>query len=159
MSLRFALLRSNTDITQLMQYVNAQATEAQERLANSTFEVGLAAQKEAIVMRIITVVTLLFLPATFVSVSSPSQSSAETIADHLQTFFSTDVVKYQGEDHGGSWSDEAMNRWLQVTIPLTALTLLIAGIGYRYERRRQILKRHVRHVNHSKDSEKVMSSR
>lgn len=51
-----------------MQYVNAQATETQERLANSTYEVGLAAQKEAIVMRIVTVVTLVFLPATFVSV-------------------------------------------------------------------------------------------
>lgn len=51
-----------------MQYVNAEATETQERLTNSTYEVGLAAQKEAIVMRIITVVTLVFLPATFVSV-------------------------------------------------------------------------------------------
>ena len=58
-------------------------------------------------MRIITVVTLMYLPATFVS-----------------TFFSTDVVKYQ-EDV--LFSLEAMNRWLQVTLPLTLVTFVVAG--------------------------------
>ncbi|KZL74371.1 hypothetical protein CT0861_10670, partial [Colletotrichum tofieldiae] len=54
-------------------------------------------EKEAIVMRIVTIVTLIYLPATFVS-----------------TFFSTDVIKYQDQDSpGGSYSSVAMNRWLQ----------------------------------------------
>lgn len=138
-----------------MQYINAQATETQERLANSTYEVGLAAQKEAIVMRIITVVTLVFLPATFVSVRDPLLTIPIT-TDNLQTFFGTDIVKYQGDDHEASWSGEAMLRWLEVTIPLTLLTLLIAGAGYLYERKRKILKRHMIHAKQSNDPEKGM---
>lgn len=49
-----------------------------------------------------------------------------------------------------------MERWLQVTIPLTALTLLVAGIGYRYERKRQILKQHAKHTEQLNDPEKAM---
>lgn len=101
----------------LVQYVSAQATETQERVANSTFAVGIAAQKEAVVMRVITVVTLIFLPATFVS-----------------TFFSTDIVKYQDQ---GNFSDVAMYRWVEVALPLTLLTIIIAYIGYKWEKRRQ----------------------
>ncbi|PVH76552.1 hypothetical protein DL98DRAFT_367039, partial [Cadophora sp. DSE1049] len=65
-------------------------------------------EKEAIIVRIITIVTLIYLPATFVS-----------------TFFSTDVVKYQGQEYSeGSFSSVAMVRWVQVTLPLTALTIM-----------------------------------
>ena len=54
-----------------------------------------------------------------------------------QTFFSTDVIKYQNQGDGdgppdnGSFSSTAMKRWLQVTIPLTAITLLIAWMTYK----------------------------
>lgn len=41
-----------------------------EKLTSSMGELGIMAQKEAIAMRIITVVTVIFLPATFVSVST-----------------------------------------------------------------------------------------
>lgn len=51
----------------------------------------------------------------------------------LQTFFSTDVVKYQGEDASGSFSKEAIFRWLQVTLPLSALTLGVGYAWYRYQ--------------------------
>jgi hypothetical protein len=40
-----------------------------EELTNLTIKIGTMAQREAIAMRIITVVTLIYLPATFVSVS------------------------------------------------------------------------------------------
>lgn len=50
----------------------------------------------------------------------------------LQTFFSTDVIKYQGNQSGGSFSQVAMNRWLEVTIPLTVLTLLLAYASKRW---------------------------
>ena len=74
-------------------------------------------EEEAIVVRIITLVTLIYLPATFVS-----------------TFFSTDIIKYADEDHpdgmaDGLFSNIAMNRWLQVTLPLTFLTLFAAWGG------------------------------
>ena len=40
-----------------------------ENLTRKMHNLGIMAQKEAVAMRIITVVTLIFLPATFVSVS------------------------------------------------------------------------------------------
>lgn len=49
----------------------------------------------------------------------------------FQTFFSTDVVKYQdqndnsGNNQNGSYSPLALQRWLQVTLPLTALSTQI----------------------------------
>ena len=55
----------------------------------------------------------------------------------LQTFFSTDVVKYQDQEDtntnhkNGSYSPLALERWLQVTLPLTALTLLVAWSTYK----------------------------
>lgn len=73
-------------------------------------------ENEAIVVRIITIVTLIYLPATFTS-----------------TFFSTDIIKYQGQDSpSGNFSAIAMNRWLQVTIPLSFLTLIIAYAGKKW---------------------------
>jgi Mg2+ and Co2+ transporter CorA len=77
-------------------------------------------EKEAIIVRIITIVTLIYLPATFVS-----------------TFFSTDVVKFQGQEQkNGSFSNVAMVRWVQVTLPLTVLTISFAYIGKSLAERR-----------------------
>ena len=45
-----------------------------------------------------------------------------------QTFFSTDVVKYQNQNSNtGPFSKIAMVRWLEVTLPLTVVTL---SVGY-----------------------------
>lgn len=45
-------------------------TRKMHNIGIMTQKVGTMAQKEAIAMRIVTVVTLIFLPATFVSVSA-----------------------------------------------------------------------------------------
>ncbi|ROW07704.1 hypothetical protein VMCG_03674 [Cytospora schulzeri] len=80
-------------------------------------------ESEAIVVRIITIVTLVYLPATFTS-----------------TFFSTDIITYQGQDSpGGNFSRVAMNRWLQVTIPLSFLTLVVAYWGKKWAERKSRL--------------------
>lgn len=51
----------------------------------------------------------------------------------IKTFFSTDVVKYQDGSGGlGTFSPIAMERWLEVTLPLTAITLLAAWMTYKY---------------------------
>lgn len=55
-------------MTQILQHLQAQATEVMEDLTKSMFRVSFMGQKEAIAMRIITVLTLVYLPATFVSV-------------------------------------------------------------------------------------------
>lgn len=99
--------------TLVLQHLQSQATQKMEVLTVSMHEIGAQSQREAIAMRIITVMTLIYLPATFVS-----------------TFFSTDIVKYQG---GSSFSGIAMQRWLEVTLPLTLMTLGIAWLFYRHE--------------------------
>jgi len=115
----------------ILQHLQSQATEKMEALTNTS-------NKEAVAMRIITVVTLVYLPATFVS-----------------TFFSTDIVKYQNQNGGGSsgsqdqssggasFSNIALIRWLQVTLPLTFLTLTIGYAGYKHankSRKKSILR-------------------
>jgi hypothetical protein len=95
-------------------------------------------EKEATVVRIITIVTLVYLPATVVSVSH----IFEPVSEHhlnkysIKTFFSTDIVKYQNQDgeepSGGTFSKIAMYRWLQVTLPLTALTLVISWMAFHF---------------------------
>ena len=113
--------------TIILQHLSSQTTESMESLTKSMYNVGMLSQTEAAAMRIITVLTLLYLPATFVS-----------------TFFSTDVVKYQNQGGGGnststdgqkgdgtSYSSVAMMRWLEVTIPLTFITVVVAYCWYR----------------------------
>ncbi|KAI2619906.1 hypothetical protein GGR54DRAFT_107719 [Hypoxylon sp. NC1633] len=104
------LVRTISDRRQLViQHLQSQSAARAERLSRSM-------EQEQVFMLIITVVTLIFLPATFVS-----------------TFFSTDIVKYQGSDNpGGTFSAVAMERWLQVTIPLTVVTCGVAGLGRRW---------------------------
>ncbi|KAI0206605.1 hypothetical protein F4808DRAFT_404691 [Astrocystis sublimbata] len=89
----------------------------QERLADSMWEFAERGQKEAIAMRTITIITLLYLPPTFVS-----------------TFFSTDVIKYQDDGTDKVYfSLAALNSFLYVTIPLWAITLLVVIIYYKWE--------------------------
>jgi len=109
------LVNITSDRKQLiLQHLQSQVSDRTEQL-NKNLE------REAVVMRIITIVTLLYLPATFVS-----------------TLFSTDIVKYQDQNQSsdnyenGSFSTLALERWLQVTIPLTALTLFGAWSTYRF---------------------------
>jgi len=95
-------------------------------------------------MRVIAVLTLIYLPATFVSVSplTPYCVKLSTSAYSLssQTFFSTDVVHYQGgdDDNGNNsagitqYSALAMERWAEVTAPLTVLTFVVAAGWYYY---------------------------
>lgn len=125
-------LKMMADMLQILQHMQSQTTEEMKTLS-------VMSQKEAVAMRIITVVTLLYLPATFVSVGMMCFSPVAS-AETCQTFFSTDVVKYQNQGGDSStdanaypttFSTTAMYRWLQVTLPLTFLTLLVAWLAYR----------------------------
>jgi hypothetical protein len=123
----------------VLQHLQGQATDRMERL-NQNME------KEAIVMRIVTLVTLVYLPATFVSVCMDRQLCRQSsLIRKTQTFFSTDVIKYQNQGaidiqasqgpDNGSFSAVALYRWLQVTLPLTALTFLVAWLSLRFAER------------------------
>ena len=91
----------------IVQHLQSQASEQMAFLADQS-------QREAIAMRVIAAVTVFFLPATFVS-----------------TFFSTDIVKYQNANGGppndGIYSQTAMIRWVEVTVPLFVIT---AGVAF-----------------------------
>ncbi|OAL52682.1 hypothetical protein IQ07DRAFT_642349 [Pyrenochaeta sp. DS3sAY3a] len=114
------LVKITTDRKSLvLQHLQGQATEA-------TLDLTWMSYKEATIMRIITIVTLIFLPATFAS-----------------TLFSTDIVKYQGQDGNGTFSAAAMYKWLQVTLPLSALTLGIGYGWYKYQTKKSREKRMV----------------
>jgi len=109
--------------TVLIQHLQAQAAARAEEFTATMWKAAERSEKEAIAMRIITVITLIYLPPTFSS-----------------TFFSTDVVKYQNGGGQGSdgRSDEntswlALWRWLEVSLPLMAITFAIAIGWYGWE--------------------------
>ncbi|KAI6083813.1 hypothetical protein F4821DRAFT_244006 [Hypoxylon rubiginosum] len=112
------LVRTISDRRQLViQHLQSQAASRAERLSRNM-------EQEQVFMLIITVMTLIYLPATFVS-----------------TFFSTDVIKYQGSDNpAGSYSSTAMARWSEVTLPLTVITCGVAWSARRcmLKKRREI---------------------
>lgn len=56
-------------IVQVLQYIQGQAVERMEYISVDTRHIAIQSRREAVIMRIITVITLLFLPGTFVSVS------------------------------------------------------------------------------------------
>ncbi|KAF2843020.1 hypothetical protein M501DRAFT_52755 [Patellaria atrata CBS 101060] len=135
-----------SDHLQLIQHLQSQTTEKMESLNQGMFGIGVQSQKDTVAMRIVTFVTLIYLPATFVSVSDPNNHLIRILTE-IQTFFSTDVVKYQPPDNSpvvtnatfstpafqGSYSSIALNRWLQVTLPLTMITLMAAVLWYRID--------------------------
>ncbi|KIW73674.1 hypothetical protein PV04_01772 [Phialophora macrospora] len=109
-------------------HLTSQATAFQHQASQKMEFMTSIAQRDAIMMRIITFITLVYLPATFVS-----------------TFFSTDVVKYQDQNDFGrsfytsSYSKLALERWLQITLPLTTVTLTAAWWFFSREKKRLML--------------------
>lgn len=89
-------------------------------------------KQEAVFMRIITLVTLLFLPGTFVSVSLHGRRVLQATDDHHQTLMSTDIVHWQTPAPGGLEkvvSRGAIEIFLLVTVPLMIFTFA-AAIGF-----------------------------
>ncbi|KAF5511302.1 hypothetical protein CGCS363_v002438 [Colletotrichum siamense] len=108
--------------TILIQHLQTQSALISSKLTASMYDQADRSAVEAIAVRIVTIVTLIYLPATFSS-----------------TFFSTDVVKYQD---GEVFSQIALDRFLQVTLPLMFLTFVPAGIWFCLERRRRAKRSH-----------------
>jgi len=112
----------------IQSHLTGQATAFQNRATQKMEALTLVVQRDAIMMKIITCITLIYLPATFVS-----------------TFFSTDVIKYQNQNEFGrsfyvsSYSKLALERWLQITLPLTTFTLILAWWFFTREKKRLIL--------------------
>ena len=109
--------------------------EKMENLTTHMKQIALKTEKETIFMRIITVVTLLFLPGTFVAVSH--LHLVESLINKLtrQTLMSTDIVKWQNDnDLISRFSWQALVMYLGITLPIMAFTLWVA---FWYRRREQ----------------------
>lgn len=104
----------------VFQQLQTQTAIKQEALASSMWEFSERGQKEAIAMRIITVITLLYLPPTFVC-----------------TFFGTDVIKYQDDGRASVYfSIDALQGFFYVTIPLWIITVAVAYYYNKMETKR-----------------------
>ncbi|KAF1979437.1 hypothetical protein BU23DRAFT_154765 [Bimuria novae-zelandiae CBS 107.79] len=89
----------------LLQKLQSRATRKMEDLTTMSY-------RETIVMKVITVGTFVFLPATFVS--------------------------YQDQPDGqASYSGLALERWLEVTVPLTVVTVLMGLVAFMLADRRR----------------------
>jgi len=87
-------------------------------------------EQETVLMLVITVFTLVFLPATFVSVSGAAHSSLRnmpcsllTHMRHGQTFFSSNIIDFDntsGSNHLGDWGIRrpALYLFLVLCLPL-----------------------------------------
>ena len=80
--------------------------------------------------------------------SNPSLTLKDLVTDSSQTFFSTDVIKYQNQSGGndgsqdaqtsnGSFSQLALYRWMELALPLTAITLSLGYIWYKIARKKR----------------------
>lgn len=97
-------------------------------------------KQEAVFMRIITLVTLFFLPGTFVSVSYPKSLEAALADNPLQTVMSTDIVHWQTPDPGALEkvvSSGAIQIFLAVTLPFMVITFVAAYGFYRWSNRQE----------------------
>ncbi|KAH7063886.1 hypothetical protein BKA63DRAFT_428591 [Paraphoma chrysanthemicola] len=121
----------------ILQYRSAKASESSAKkaevsanqMAELTLDMHQIAQKtkrETVSMRVITSVTLFFLPATF-----------------MATFMSTDILKFG--DSGKKFQLDGLKLYLAVALPLTALTFLAWYAIYRLAGRGQS-------TNHCDDS-------
>jgi hypothetical protein len=111
------------------------SAEKMEGLTNHMMLIAEKTEKETIFMRIITVVTLFFLPGTFVAVSRlPIRHALSRLIS--QTLMSTDIVKFQNDNnliHRFSWL--ALAVYLGITVPIMGITI---WISFRYRRRAQL---------------------
>ena len=95
--------------------------------------------QDAAAVKVLTVITLVYLPATVVCVSTtPCQPSTELLMfTNFQSFFSTQFVSQQQASGGGTILVIAANAWLfaAIAVPLTLGTLGTWWVWVRFQRR------------------------
>lgn len=83
-------------------------------------------------MRVITTVTLFFLPATFIAVRNVLRGIQLT-TEKRQTFMSTDILKFE---HGEKdFQIKGLGLYLAIALPLTVLTFVAWYVIYRLAKR------------------------
>jgi len=134
-----------------------ESTERIEEMTKQMNQVAIKTKDETVSMKIITLVTLFYLPGTFISVcvslfffSPHPLLSCINILNALhcfiltldynfmvlfladtstQTVMSTDIISFPSDSGGFQWS--ALSVWLEATLPLMFLTFVAWGVVYR----------------------------
>ena len=117
-------------------------------MTDSMHEIAKKTKQETVSMKIITLVTLFFLPGTFISVSHSTISTHYrrrgpnrelTVKYHyLQTIMSTDILQFTNNKE--DFSLRALQIYLAVTVPFMALTFGAWRILYVLTRRRELTR-------------------
>ncbi|SPO07391.1 uncharacterized protein DNG_10085 [Cephalotrichum gorgonifer] len=161
---RIRMLEKNVADRKTIGQVSDRAERAADLMQDQAERSGL----EAIAVRVITVIALFYLPATFVAVRNypglwRKDVSCGGIADcDSWTIFSTDIVSYGDDGKRGvaepsskvsgeeKLSILALQRFFEVSLPLMFVTFSAAVMWYFYERRRIRLKiKQQKDVNYS----------
>jgi hypothetical protein len=117
---------------EILQYRSMRATEMSaheaqssadnmEALTDSMHDIASKTKRETVSMRVITSVTLFFLPGTFVA-----------------TFMSTDIIRFSDEP---GFHLKGLKIYLAISLPIMALTFLAWFLVYQLARRRDRLTR------------------
>ncbi|OCL13901.1 hypothetical protein AOQ84DRAFT_371775 [Glonium stellatum] len=105
--LEYNNMEANKRFTQKAQ----QSADKMENITVQMYKIAVKTEKETISMRIITLVTLFFLPGTFIS-----------------TLMSTDIIKFQPQR---SFSMAALRLYMAICLPAMFATFFLSWIYYR----------------------------
>jgi hypothetical protein len=131
----------------ILQYQSMQASEvfakrAQESAVKmevmtvSMHEIAQKTKQETVSMRIITLVTLFFLPGTFIGVSKVSPSRTMNRLTIIQTFMSTDIVQID-MDNMQHFQSRGLKLYLAICIPAMFITFVAWYLVHRSVHRRE----------------------
>ena len=106
--------------------------------------IAVQTQKETVSMKVITVVTLFFLPGTFVSVgASLLMFQSHQLTDlTAKTLMSTDIIQFKtgaSDKPERVYSSQAFELFLEISLPLMALTFVVWFLWKRRQSRREAL--------------------
>ena len=101
-----------------------ESRESAARMESLTVEMqdlAMKTKQETVSLRVITTLTLFFIPATFIAVSDRYQM-LNTRTKATQTFMSTDILDFE---HGKQdLQMQGLRLYLMIALPATALTLI-----------------------------------
>lgn len=111
-----------------------QSTRYTQIMAHGMLKVDRITRREMISIRIVTIIALIFLPATFVSVMYPPSQYPKAAANVLQTLFGTNIVLFE-PPRTENFDSDALKLFLGVSLSLTTVTLLVWYVVRRTARR------------------------
>lgn len=128
--LQWKATQSNFDLAREAQT----STKNMEAMTQAMHTIAHETKMEAVNMRIITLVTLFFLPGTFVSVSVALYLVAALGLTPIETLMSTPIVHYPEDQR--IVNRDALNLFLAISLPLLAVTIITCFGLYKWHKAR-----------------------